>query len=544
MTIPKVLIVGAGPSGLMMALSLHRYKVPFKIIDKKKSITSFSKALGMQARTLEIFKEMGVVKKILENGKPMSALKFYKGTKLLALASFARLETEYPFILSIPQSCTEGVLQEVLNEQGIQIDWNTELSVMQSYEDHIDVTLKKGENVSKETYQWVIGCDGIHSIVRESNGIPFLGEREPELFTVADVKIEGGIDTTTATSVIAKNNQGLVIFFPMKEGRIRIILNNCELERHETPTLEYINKIVKERFREDLIIQDLKWSSLFSIQYRKATLFSKGRCFLVGDSAHVHSPIGGQGMNTGLQDAYNLAWKLSLVIQGRAKPSLLKTYHEERWENAKHLLSITHKMTKILNVKSTFIKWLRPHIISIIINTRWINDKLVFRVSQLAVNYKNMSLSKDYCGCFFSRFGKAFKKAPYPGERVVDKPIQVLNNLDKNTLYDYLKGEAFHLIIFLTEEFESYESQVKQLMEISYKIKIPEVKLAVVVYRENTFIKERWHADVLIDKKGDLHRRYGALKPCMYLIRPDQYIGMRSSKINYSRIKRYFDKIF
>ena len=504
MTIPEVLIVGAGPSGLMMALNLRRHGVPFKIIDKKEGITTFSKALGMQARSLEIFKTLGLAKEILENGQPMSALKFYKGVRLLALASLARLETEYPFILGIPQSKTEGILERALKEEGVEVNWNTELSAMQSYEDHVDVTLNVGSQILKETYQWVIGCDGIHSIVRESNGIPFLGAKEPELFALADVKIEGGIDLTTTTAVIAKNNQGLAMFFPITEGRVRIVINNCKLERHEIPTLEYINKIIKERVRSDLVIRDLKWSSLFNIQYRKAHLFSKGRCFLVGDAAHIHSPIGGQGMNTGLQDAYNLAWKLSLVIHGRAKPSLLKSYHEERWKNAKALLSMTRKMTVVATAKYTIIKWLRPYILRMVLNTKCINDKIAFRVSQLHVNYKNMSLSKEYPSCPFSHFGRVFRKAPHAGQRVVDKPIQVINDPEKRTLYDYLSEGMFHVLLFMTEEFEAYPDQLKELKEIA-KIKVSEVKLAIVIYKENTFMAESgagWSVDILMDKKG------------------------------------------
>lgn len=544
MTTPEVLIVGAGPSGLMMALNLHRYQIPFKIIDKKEGITPFSKALAMQARTLEIFKELGIVKKMLEEGHPVEGLQFYKGTSRLALASFAGLETEYPFILGISQSKTESVLEEVLKERGVQIDWNTELYSMQSYEDRVDVVLSNKDKTYKETYQWVIGCDGIHSKVRESNAIAFLGDTNPEVFAVADVKVEGKINTTVGMSVLSRNRKGLVLFIPLKEARMRIVINNCELQKHEIPTLEYINKAIEERVGMELVAKDLSWASVFNIQYRKASLFSKGRCFLVGDAAHVHSPIGGQGMNTGLQDAYNLAWKLSLVIKGRAKYSLLKTYHEERWENARRLLSMTHKMTVVTTANSFFIGWIRPYVIRLFINVKKINDKIAFRISQLGVNYRHMSLSKEYCGCLFSYFGRFFKKAPRAGERIIDKNIEVLDDSSKRSLYEYVQGGVFHLLLFLTEEMQSYPEQLRQLIEISYKMKNPDVRLAVVVYGENDFTKKQWHADVILDKTGDLHKRYGAIKPCMYLIRPDQYIGMRSSKIDYLRLKRYLDKIF
>jgi 2-polyprenyl-6-methoxyphenol hydroxylase-like FAD-dependent oxidoreductase len=540
---PQVLIIGAGPSGLMFALAFSHYQIPFKIIDKKEKITAFSKALGMQARTLEILEQLGLAKEMLSQGIPMPKLEFYKGEKPLACVSFASLETRYPLILGIAQSKTESILENALKKKNIFVEWNTELSAIHSYDTHVEVTLRSQKGEIKERYAWIIGCDGIHSLVRESEQVPFLGEKKPELFAVADGKVEGLINREVAHAVIAKNQEGLAMFFPISKEITRVVINRCELEKKETPSLEYINKKIQERVGNHTHLKEISWSSIFNIQYRKATLFFKGRSFFVGDAAHVHSPIGGQGMNTGLQDAYNLAWKLALVIQGRAKISLLDTYHEERSTNAKKLLSMTSKMTRMTLAESFLVRMLRAHLIKFAFNTPWISKKLTFHTSQLGVNYRGMSLTKEYRSCPFSCFGRAFKKGPRAGERVVDVSLDTEEGKIE-TLYQHLDEGRCCLLLFLTHKKDLKTSQMKELLEISRKVNIPEVKLLVYSYEEIPFIKEQRQLDLILDKQGKLHQRYGALKPCMYLIRPDQYIGMRSSHISYARVRSYLSKIF
>lgn len=542
MTSSQVLIVGAGPTGLMMALNLYRYRVPFRLVDKKKGITDYSKALGMHARTLEVFRDLQLDQKMLQQGNPIQTLGFYKGDKQIAAVSFAELETQYPYVLGIAQSETEAIIAETLKEKGVHVEWETEVIGIEDKGHQVEATFSKQGVRSQGSYAWVIGCDGLHGVVRDQAGIPFVGIVNEEMFAIADVKIEKGFDRHVARGVISKNGIGMSLILPFGKDQTRIVIDQCTLPPHTLPSLEYINTTLQKRVRENMVVKDLTWSSVFHIQYKQAQLFSKGRCFLAGDSAHVHSPIGGQGMNTGLQDAYNLGWKLALVYHGQAHPSLLNTYEEERGENAKRLLRVTHMMTRIGSTKIPLLRFLRPHIIHRVFSCKKIHDKIVFKMSQLQVHYRKMTLSKEYFFFPWGRFGSAFSKAPLPGERVVDQKVEVASHPEHQTLCDYLRGTHFSLIVFLTDSYRSDKKELRQLQKLTEEY--PQLKKGLIVRSLQDAPEEPWCGEILIDSSGKLHERYGALSPCMYLIRPDKYIGMRSPCVKSSYVKNYLTKIF
>lgn len=538
----KVLIVGAGPTGLMMALNLHRHRVPFRIVDKKEGITAYSKAVGMQARSLEAFRDFKLDQKMIEQGNPVPRLEFWGASKQIGRMDFSGLETEYPYLLLIAQSETERVIEQALKQQGIEIEWNTEVLDIEFNQDNARATFVCQGTQSQGSYSWVVGCDGLHGIVRDKGGIPFIGKRGEELFAVADVIMTQGPDRLAGRGFISADAIGVTLLFPLGKEQTRVVLDHCEFPPHQVPSLEYIDAIIKQRVNKDFGAKKLFWSSVFHIQYKQASFFSKGRCFLAGDAAHVHSPIGGQGMNTGLQDVYNLAWKLALVYHGHAHPALLNTYHEERSVNAKRLLHGTHLMTKIGSTKNPILRFLRPYVIHMIFGCTFIHDKIVFKISQLHVHYKKLSLSQEYATCWVTPHGKAFRKAPRAGERIVDIAIEVMDHPECRTFCDYLRGGTFHLVLFLSAFPSKCEDQIMQIEEIHTQY--PQIHIALVVNNPREIPKIKWSGEVLLDSKGILHQRYGALKPCMYLIRPDKYIGMRSPTISGKRVKEYLLKIF
>lgn len=529
-----VLIVGAGPTGLMMALALERYQVPVRIVDQKEGVTPFSKALGMHARSLEIFRDLKLDDRLLAAGHPISALEFYQGLERLAKVRFDHLPTRYPFILAIAQAETEKILLEALQEKGIHVEWNAQVVGLTPHPERVDVTISSRNCLSHSSHSWVIGCDGLHSVVRDATHIPFVGTKDEHQFVVADLQIEGGFPREVARGYLGNGKEGLAMLLPFDERKVRVVLDGYP--ERTPPSLEYIQREVSQRTKEPFILQEMTWSSVFRIQYKHATLFSKGRCFLAGDAAHVHSPVGGQGMNSGLQDAYNLAWKLALVYHGKGSYQLLNTYHEERYKNAKRLLHVTHLMTKIGARQTLLFEYLTPWLLRFLFKHQEIHDQVVLKMSQLQINYRCMSLSKEYFVNPLSKKNRAFRKGPHAGERVISLPVILASTRERKTLCDVLPGTGFHLVIFLPTAY----AKDKAILDQIHKLEHPQVTKLLVVEQEHPKESD----GTVIDENGRLHLAYGATRPCMYLIRPDQYIGMRSIKLSQARLTRYLKKVF
>lgn len=527
----KILIVGAGPSGLMMASCLKHHGVSFTIIDSKEKTTEFSKALGMQARSLEAFLDLGLSNQMVKNGIEMKSITFYKDINLLARIDFSSLESEFPFILGIPQSETEKILNENIKSAGFNVSWQTTLVDFEEEESGLSCTIDKEGKIHTEVFDFVIGCDGIHSKVREILKIPFLGMKNPENFAIADVDIEGDINLLEISTYISKDDNGLIMIFPLSKNRGRIIINNCLLEKHVVPTLDYVQGVVKERLANKISLKNLHWSSIFNVQYRKSTLFSKGRCFLVGDAAHVHSPIGGQGMNTGLQDAYNLAWKLAYVVKKKAELSLLDTYHEERNLNAKKLLFLTHKMTLVGTAQSRFLKFLRPKLIKFIANKKTILNFLINRLAQLSLHYRGLSLSKEkICGIFCKKY------QIQAGDRFPNIKVRSLKDGSDQSILYHLKGPEF-AVILLVDHVEKCTQKIQKL-DFMLNGKFSDFKYFVLTPE----LPERgidFSGLGLSCKKEDFIRL--TQKEGLILIRPDKYIGFKTDSIDPSSLEKYLD---
>src|SRR5436190_1709347 len=345
----QVVIVGAGPTGLSLAVQLFRYGIDFIIIDKKNGTTTLSKALVVQARSLEIFQELGLAEKAISTGKMTTALRvFYKG-KTRAAVDLKGLGTglsPYPFALSLEQSKTEKLLADHLIANGKKINWNTDIGPCEQTANGVTVHCKTENGLEQRLEaDYLVGCDGAGSQVRHQLGLSFEGSTEPKLFYVADVILK--------SPVINKNvlymymiRKGFVLFFPM-EGtdhyRIVGILPDVK-DMDQQFQFSDIGPLIKENIVTPIEFEKLSWFSTYKVHSRKAEAFMKDRCFIAGDAAHIHTPAGGQGMNTGIQDAYNLAWKLAYVLRKEANPELLKTYDTERSANARNLLQTRDRM--------------------------------------------------------------------------------------------------------------------------------------------------------------------------------------------------------
>ena len=333
----EVLVVGAGPTGLMLANQLVRRGVRVQIIDRHAGPSLQTRALGVQARTLEIYAKLGIADQALKLGKRgTGATLWAQGRKIgrLPLSERGLDDTPYPYILILGQDDNEKIMGENLNRLGASVRWNTELVGLEQDRDGATATLKLADGTSQSLrVPWVAGCDGARSAVRELSGITFPGAPYEHVFFVADVEMTGGMAAEEVNAYLWR--EGFHLLFPMRglnHWRIVGILPE-ELRGKEGVTFDAVIPSLRKEAGAGLDFRTCSWFSTYRIHHRSASRFRDRRCFLLGDAAHIHSPVGAQGMNTGLQDAYNLAWKLALVVKGKAGEALLGSYEENasRW---------------------------------------------------------------------------------------------------------------------------------------------------------------------------------------------------------------------
>ena len=316
-----VLIVGAGPTGLMLAIQLAQRGVRVEIVDRHAGPAMQSRALGVQARTLEIYAQLGIVDRALELGtKGTGATLWAQGRRMahVPLGDAGSAFTPYPFVLVLGQDDNELIMGEKLNDLGVRVQWNTELVDFAQHIDHIAATIKTPDGGSRTlTAAYIAGCDGAHSAVRKLSNIDFPGAPYEHVFFVADVEMTGTMVPEEINVYLWR--EGFHLLFPMRgKDHWRIVgIVPPELRGRDDLGLDAIMPSLHKEAGANLSINTCSWFSAYRIHHRAAERFRDRRAFILGDAAHIHSPVGAQGMNTGLQDAYNLAWKLALVVKGQ-----------------------------------------------------------------------------------------------------------------------------------------------------------------------------------------------------------------------------------
>ena len=400
-----VLIVGAGPTGLVLALWLTRLGVSVKIVDKTSEPGTTSRAVAVQARTLEFYSQLRLADELVERGRPAIAVNLWVAGKKAARAVFGDMGagiSPFPYALLIPQDEHERLLVERLAEDGVKVERSTELLGFEDATTRVLARLRRPDGVVEAcTAAFIAGCDGAHSAVRGALGIGFPGGTYAHLFYVADVEASGaamngevhvGLDTTDFLAV-----------FPMKrEGHARLIGTVQEDAEHQQDNLSWTD--VSQRVIEwmHIDVARVNWFSTYRVHHRVADRFRKGRMFLLGDAAHIHSPVGGQGMNTGIGDAVNLAWKLAAVLHGRAGHALLDSYEPERIAFAKRLVATTDQAFTVVTSRGPIARLIRLRIVPLLVPTLFafmVVRRFMFRtVSQTVVNYRGSSLSDGRAG--------------------------------------------------------------------------------------------------------------------------------------------------
>ena len=400
-----VLIVGAGPTGLVLGLWLNRLGVRVRIVDKTAAPGTTSRALAVQARSLELYDQIGLAKAVVERGRKAVAANLWVSGKReghVVFGDMGRGLSPFPFAIIFPQDEHERLLIERLNECGVEVERQTELMKFENSGGRVLAHLKRRDGTIEACESaYIAGCDGARSDVREALQIGFPGGAYTHLFYIADVQARG--PTMNGELHLALGTSDFLFAFPLKgEGRARLVGTVGEEAEHQHDDLSWdvVSKDVIEQM--SIEVERVNWFSTYRVYHRVADHFSKGRAFLLGDAAHIHSPVGGQGMNTGIGDAVNLAWKLAAVLQGHADVSILESYEPERIAFARRLVATTDRAFTGVTSRSALARLVRLHLVPIVIPPLFklpqMRRFMFLTISQIKVNYRKSKLSVGRAG--------------------------------------------------------------------------------------------------------------------------------------------------
>jgi len=519
----EVLIVGAGPAGLMMACQLALRSIPFRIIDKKENRTNYSGALILQARSVEILQHMGIAQAAIQKGAIAREIFIvFRGNRTFTVPvkNFGEGLTEFPYLLMLEQSKTEQLLTDFISDYGYAVERKTELLCFRQDNEGVVTVLNLPDGDTEIIkVKYLIAADGGNSTVREQLSIPFLGSTHAVSLFVTDCKAKTNLPSDKICFIFSDATS--VGFFPLPEGRFRIDgAIPVELKTRKTLEFDDIADNLANRFRIKVKIYKPEWFSVFHSHQRYASSFRQSRCFLTGDAAHIHSPVGAQGMNMGLQDAYNLAWKLALVIQRKAKVTLLNTYSAERRGIARKVIHSSDNVFRFVTSQHFLLKTFRLYVVPLIMKfiLQIIKKQEVVRhfifsaVSEIGIQYRDSPLSHHASLGYFPIH------APKPGDRL---PYMVFkqDGIEVN-FHEKAKGTGFHLFVFA--KGMSF-----------FEIQIVAEKYAHILSIESI---------LFTSETGHLFQRLGIENSGCYLIRPDMYIAYRSVKPEAGHFERYLQQ--
>lgn len=438
-----VLIVGAGPTGLTAALELSRMGVPVRIVDKSGRPAETSRALAVHARTLELLDQRGLAAEMVHLGNRARAASIHDTGRKLATIDLRRIPSRFNYVLLLAQSETERLLREQLARQGVTVEREVQLtSLTQLPAGGVRVGLRHaGDRTEQTDVPWLISADGAHSTVRRLLALPFGGESDPETYSLADLYIDGDVPDDQLTVFLAVD--GFVALFPMGDRRFRMIATDPQHHAKDEgpPPLAELQGDVDRVTRMALRLRDPYWTSRFRINNRHLETLRAGNVFFGGDAAHVHSPVGGQGMNTGMHDMINLCWKLALVVRGRAGEALLDTYQEERLPIIKAIVRTTKTATNLFNSDSPLVHSLLSHTLPFALGTDVLQNRGTRILSELSADYRDSPLADSA--------GDDDAVEPLrAGDRVPD--LMLITNEGpgaRRRLYDLLDASRFTLLI-------------------------------------------------------------------------------------------------
>ncbi|GAA1684336.1 FAD-dependent monooxygenase [Fodinicola feengrottensis] len=542
-----ILIVGAGPTGLTIARELARHGVrdSIRLIDRAPEASRTSRALVVQARTQELYDDMGIIESMQAAGEEVPGLHILFTNSsadvrmdLRGLLTAPDIRSHYPSSWTISQNETERVLAEHLAEFDLEIERDLAVIDMIADDTGVTVTTRRGDGTQQTIRAgYVIGCDGAHSAVRKASGIPFEGSTYEEEFIMADAKLDW--ELPHGDLYVFPSKIGIMAAFSMPgQDRYRIFGNVKTPEtghsgEYSEPTHEEFQAMLDNRASVPAKVVEEYWVSRYRIHRRSVPRYRDGRIFLVGDAAHVHSPAGAQGMNTGIQDAYNLAWKLALVqrgvVTGANAEVLLDSFNDERHPVGVQLLKTSDRMFQIASgqgaAQAFMREFLAPTLAKTVLTRESFRRFFAGILSQLAVHYPKSPLNLSE--------GTHWGEAPEPGERAREADVQIDGTAGR--MYDVFRG-THHTVLLFTGHDEGSMTSI-ELARIATKL---EADFGDLV-RARVVSAERFadHPMVIGDLEREVHKTYAVEKASAFIVRPDSYLAYRSQPVSADQITAY-----
>lgn len=511
-----VLIVGAGPTGLALATELTRWGVSYRIIDKELAGVRESRALAIQPRTLEVLRPSGVADVLLANGYGATSITMHSGSREADVNLFggATTDTEYPFILFLSQARTEELLTERIAAEGEKVERATELIALGQNKGAVRAILRSESGTETVHARFLVGCDGAHSATRRLAGLRFEGASFPETFALADVEADG-IDSSRIHAFLS--DRGVMFFFPLQAPATwRIILRLPEEESELS--IDSVQRAVNEHTTLPITVRDPVWLSRFVVNSRYAARFQQRRVFVAGDAAHIHSPAGGQGMNIGVQDAINLAWKLALVCSDRARSGLLTSYDRERRPVARQVIQLTNRAFRAAMSARGVVRFVRsniaPRVAPKIFRLRAVRSFAFQTIGELRTAYPKSPLSVSGLHAHGPRAGERIPDAAVTVDGTV---ISLHRALSEPVVTVLLCGPAEVWDKSLTHEASHWGQAVR------FRVLTEAGKPGSLIGTDETFKRLRLDPN----------------KPAQLLVRPDLHVGYRAAGDDLDGLRDY-----
>lgn len=489
-----------------------------------------------------MFERQGIVDDFLQVGTKVHGAEVYGPHNiLLTRPSMDHLPSAYAYMIGLEQNVTERLLRDRLAALGVQVEREITLTGFEQTEDKVTVRWAQPDgHPAVEEFSYVIGADGATSTVRHTLGLTLEGETIDATWITADVKIDWQRAMDSAVAYLT--TEGFAFFAPMNDGRWRVLVNVKKMSREESEkvTLADLQNLLRDRFDLNVPLSDCVWMSPFSINTRMTSTMRDRRVFLVGDASHVHSPVGGQGMNTGIQDGLNLAWKLALLVKGVATESLLETFNFERHRNAKKLLQLVGPATKLINLRHPVPVEIRNFAIRTL-SQLGLTAQMPRNFSMLGVEYLKTPLNTEHHTKHESLKDTLlgwlpFDQAPKPGQRAPDI-AELSRGGDKvQRLFEFWKGDPRHQLLIFAGAHLS-QDQLDVLLDFAREFTSDFINTSVITASPMPNV-----AEVLTDINGEAHATYGAAHEALYLIRPDGYIAFRSDTVDRESLLAYLDE--
>ena len=533
-----MLIVGAGPTGLALGIGLRRHGINCCIIDRLEAPSPYSRALGLHARSLEIFEALDVLAPIRKASRRLKAVSVYGDKGFLFELDLTSLKAPYPWVLSCPQSEVETVLIDRYRMLGGELIRSTELLDFRQDGSGVQARIRQGAEVQTLNAELLVGADGVGSTVREQLGIGFNGVDYSEHFLLADVPWDTDPWSNDRSHGFLQE-EGLLLALPLPQGW-RLIM-----ARREPPETPFSLAPFSERLTSILgDVPDLgepRWLSQFSVQRRLAQHFRRNRVFLAGDAAHVQSPLGAQGMNTGLADAFNLSWKLAFYLKGFGQGALLDSYEQERRPVAEKMLYGVDMLSRASLVKLPLLRRSRDSLLKLAGSRRNISSRLLRTASQLDVHYRNSPLVT--CGPEADVGWR--HQGPLPGDRLTDAALKSVRTGHLHQLHGLLRKPVHHLLLQLSESPEHNERLVMYALSDRLGQEYRErVHLTVIAARAtaNGDVPREGTTRIWRDHEGEFASAFGD-QGRLWLMRPDGHLAYRAPVSNADDLLGYLERV-